>query len=552
MNKISQVFLASALLFLSQMAAATLEDTDCFSYYQFQTGLLFKDLSTEKNTYFPGDDVTVFYSPYSQMDAPIVQGSVRIQIFYNDPNEGEQMIDEFWAARDINLFKGTIIKNDKFKWTLPENAKPGTYTIKAYFIVGEAFNLAGLSILPYGPPGVPGDLTTFEVIDGTSTSRIYFSKNSTTVNGEVYEFAAPAAILENGNITVKTKLVNEGPAKTVNLTMNVYEWADLSGEPLAGKTVEKTVDLPENGTQDVTYDVSGLTPATYEIVFSAESGDEKSLLKLRTPVSGEKGRFIYLGIDKFPLSKDDNVTLFACYSGSADYSTAFNGTLNVEVTDESGNVVFKDSTGPFEVITTPPQAKKDSFKPGEDLSKLTIKATLYDDKNVLQDSVSLDYDYSKFKDIAANLAITIPKNSFQPGEKIPYTITYKDDKGIPLDGKIEVYLTNEKNKIVDLASDVEMSGEYNGTFDPQEAGEYIMTAREINQDTKAEEAINVSEEATPTTSPEEVATTMTEETQPPETTEEPTQPQSTSWLIIGVAVILIAAAIIIKTRRSGK
>jgi hypothetical protein len=69
-----------------------MEDTDCFKYYEFQKGLLFKDLMTEKNSYSPGEVVDISYMLMAQMKAPIAQGKVDMQIFYNDPSDGEQML----------------------------------------------------------------------------------------------------------------------------------------------------------------------------------------------------------------------------------------------------------------------------------------------------------------------------------------------------------------------------------------------------------------------------------------------------------------------------
>ncbi len=536
--------------FLSYSAFA-LADVDCFKYYEFQTGLLFKDMITEKTSYAPGDTVVISFAPLSQMDAPVVEGSVLLQVFYNDESDGEQMLDEFFAAKDINLMKGGIIK-EKYSWTLSKNAKSGTYTVKAYFIVGKTFNLAGLSVLPYGPPGVPGELTTFEVKGGTP-SRIYYSKKDTTVNGEAYEFAAPVKVRDKGDISVKTKIVNEGPAKKVNLYLQTFEWADVTGVPIAADTFEGVIDLPENGAEDVSYNVSGLAPATYEIKLSAQSGDETSIMKLRMPVTGIKGRLIYLGADSFPLKKGQPATLFACYSGSSDYSTIFNGSLDIEVLDDKGTVIYKESGGPFEVLSTPPQAKTASFTPQVDMNYMTVVATLYDDKNNIQDTQTVTYDYSRFKGIPAGLTLASPKASYAPGDPIPYKVEYKDDKGTALTGKIVVYLTNEENRIVDAATDVSIAGEYSGEFKGQPDGKYKITARELTQDKKAEDLITVEEQkapsATTSTVQETTPTTSTTETAPPNAKD---NGNSVYWPLIGGLVLLVAIFLLIRMRRSGK
>jgi hypothetical protein len=180
-------------------------------------------------------------------------------------------------------------------------------------------------------------------------------------------------------------------------------------------------------------------------------------------------------------------------------------------------------------------------------------ATLYDDKNNIQDTQTVTYDYSMFKGIPAGLTLTSPKASYAPGDPIPYIVGYKDDKGTALTGKIVVYLTNERNKIVDAATDVSIAGEYSGEFKGQEGGKYKITARELIQDKKAEEMVTVEEQkapaATTSTVQETVPTTAPTETAPLNVRE---NGNALYWPVIGGIVLLIAIFLLIRTRRSGK
>ena len=510
-----------------------LEDVDCFKYYEFQTGLIFDDLMTEKVSYSPGDDVDVSYNLFSQMESPIVEGSVRVQIFYNDPVRGEQMIDEFFTGRDINLRHKDVV-GKKFTWTVPKGAKAGEYTIKTYFVVGGFFNLAGLSMLPYGPPGVPGDMTSFTVGSST-TSRIYFSKGDTYVNNKKYEFGAPVGVLESKPLTIKTKLINEGPAKQVNIKLRIYGWDDLTEEPLDQHTVEKTISLEANGAGDITYELPTLASATYEIKFIAESSEEKSILKLRIPISGANGRFIYAGIDKFPLTKDQETTLFICYSNSADYSSVFNGKGTLEILDEEGNSVFKENYGPFEVLATPPQGKKVSFKPTKNLNYIVLKADMYDDKGNLHDQVSLVYDYSRFANVPANIGVELSGDRINSGESISYTVSYNDDLGMPLKGKFLVYLIDPDGKIIHTVSDKDISGSFKGDIGVSgKSGQYKLTVRELTHDLKAEGSFTVGGEVIATTTLPKTATTT-----PPDEEQE-----GTNYWLVGLILIIVIIAIL--------
>ena len=522
-----------------------MEDTDCFKYYEFQKGLLFKDLITDKTSYSPDEEMTISCKLTSEMKAPIVQGSIRVQVFYNDPKEGEQIIDEFFAAKDLNMMTGDTL-NQRYAWRIPKNAKDGKYTIKTYFVVGDYFNLAGISVLPYGPPGVPGELTTFSV-NGTATpSRIYWSKEATRVNGKPYEFAAPSEVHANGSLTIKTRLVNEGPAKKANVTINIYEWADLVEKPLSLHSMEKTINLETDGSQEVEYSVSGLNPTAYEVRLSAESPDEKSIMKLRLPVAGVKGRFIYLGLDRFPLAKDMPATIFACYSQSADLSTSFNGSIRIEVLDEGGNQLFNEDTGAIEIISTPPQGKKTTFKAGSNLRKVTLRGSMYDENNTLQDVVSMVYDYSKFSGVQGTLAVSTEKKSYAPGEDMSYTVSFIDNMGSPLEGKFLTYLTDEKDKVISIAPEEQMNGNnVNKFIAPNKEGNYKISVRELIKDVKADLLLEVKAlmPPEPTTTVYDVTTTRAEPQPQPE------KPAAPDYLAIAAFAALIIIAIVLIRRQ---
>ena len=469
------LFFLLGLLILASHAAA-IEDINCFDYYKFGTGLSFGNLMTEKAYYSPGDLVNVSYSLLCQTDVPIVEGSVWVQIFYEDVVEGEQMIDEFPVSKDISMQYGDELPQE-FTWKISLGAKPGKYSVKTYFIVGYYFNLAGLTILPYGPPGVPGELTYFEVLPQDHTSRIFFSKNATTVNEEPYEFAAPAIIRFIGPHSIKTKIVNEGSAKDVRIRIETFEWANVAGAPI--DSVDKTLSLSEDSSQDVEYTIPRLKSATYEVVFSAVSGAyEKTLMKMRIPETGVKGRFIYAGFDRFPLIKDDTLSLFMCYSGSTDYTTFFNGTGTVSVVDAYSNVVYSEKYGPFEVTASPPQGKKFSFKIPRNLTKAVLKLDLYDDSGTLQDNVTIDYDITKFASMPGEYSLSLSKEVYSTDEGISYMAKCFDVYENPLKCRVQLALTDEAGDVFYDYYEENFSGSMQGTLiSPGKAGKYIVTAK---------------------------------------------------------------------------
>lgn len=472
------LFFLFGLIILAPYAAAV-EDINCFDYYKFGTGLSFGNLMTEKAYYSPGDLVNVSYSLISQTDVPIAEGSVWAQIFYEDAVDGEQMIDEFPVSKGIYLQYGDELPQD-FSWKIPSGAKPGNYSVKTYFIVGEYFNLAGLTILPYGPPGVPGELTYFEVLPQDHVSRVFFSKNSTTVDGETYEFAAPASIRFTGQHSIKTKIVNEGGAKDVMIRIETYQWANVAGAPL--DSVDKTLSLPADSVQAIEYTIPRLKSATYEVVFTAVSGDEKTLMKMRIPETGIKGRFIYAGFDRFPLVQSDLVSLFMCYSGSTDYTTFFNATGTATVEDVYGNVVYREKYGPFEVMPSPPQGKKFSFRIPRNLTKAVLKLDMYDDSGILQDNVTIDYDITKFASTPGDYALSLSKDVYSADEGISYMVKCFDVYENPLNCRVLVSLSDEAGDVFYDYYDENFSGSMQGSLlSPGKAGKYTVTATYLDK-----------------------------------------------------------------------
>jgi hypothetical protein len=476
--------------------ASAFESIYCFDYYEFQNAITFENFQTEKTSYSPGDTVKIMYDLTSNMKAPIVEGFTRVQMFYMDPEKGEMMIDEFFSSKDIYLMQGDSVRQ-KIEWTVPSKAKEGEYVAKIYFMVGDMFNLAGLSIVPYGPPGVPGDMTTFQVTNG-GNSRIYFDKDSVYLNGEPYAFGDFVPILNTSEaIKIAADLVNDGDAKDVELNLKIYEWDDLTKTPIAEYTVTKTVTVETNGKQNIVFETPPLAANAYEVKFTAASGEEKSVLKIRFGVSGSRGRFIYAGLSDFPLKAGETYTAFVCMSNAADHINYFNGKGTVKLVDENGNVVYSGSFGPTE-ISPAPMGLGENFTADKTITKGTLVVELQDSEGKVVDSADLVYDYSKFPNIPAELTLSVDKDSYQKGEMVQYTVDYSA-KGIPLEGSLLIYFIKPDGTVM-YTKETAINGQYKGKIKMVGAdGTYTLKVRELTHDLVAEKGI-ASSKATPTAS----------------------------------------------------
>ena len=131
------------------------------------------------------------------------------------------------------------------------------------------------------------------------------------------------------------------------------------------------------------------------------TGAEKSILKLRFSIKGAKGRFIYAGVESFPVVEGSENTVFFCLSNSADSEHSFRGHGTVEMVARNGAVIFSEDFDSSVPVT--PYGEAAVFVPTDSSFYFTLKLKLYDENDTLHDEMSLVYDYSKF-----NLKFTYP------------------------------------------------------------------------------------------------------------------------------------------------
>ena len=491
MEKKTVYIIAILLLQCFIKTSLAFEYTDCFppeGYYDFQNSVDFHDFHVDKTSYQPRDRVIISYDLTNRMNIPIVQGRVRIQIFYNDSNRGEQMIDEFFIPKEYNLMKMDSIPQEYF-WYVPDGARSGKYFVKSYLIVGDSFNLAGLSFLPYGPPGVPGKITSFEVVNSGQESSVFFDRSRTLINNQEYKFlGSPPIFTSDDSITIETQLINVGPSKDVNVSMRTYVWDDTDEKNLIDHlTKTETFHIEESETKKIIYTIGNLETNTYEVVFNAESGEERSILKLRLSVEGEKPRFIYFGLDKFPLTEEET-TVFVCFSNSVDYISFPSGKIKFEIKDKSGNLLWSDEA---DVEIPPnPTGGKFEFIPQDPRRYIVLKGTILDNDNNIVDEQTLIYDYSKFMNIKRNFEIKTDKSSYKSGEIMTYTVIYTDEFNDPLDGDVVIYLLNPEDEVVYAHTHL-IHGSFSNQIELTGEGIYKLRAIEKERDLKVEKTVEI-------------------------------------------------------------
>jgi len=535
-------FLALFSVVLSLNVCAAVERVDCFDYYKFQEGLIFSNLHAEEYSYAPGEDAIISYSLENRMQSPIVEGKAVVQIMYSDPVEGEQIVDEFLAYANVSLTAGGTMDQELF-YKIPLKAKEGKYAVKTYFLVGESFNLAGISFLPYGSPGLPGALIHFNVNGAASPDRIYFSKKATSVNNQSYPFGSFLFPAPSRPLLIKTSLVNEGPAKVVHVKLSVYEWDDIMEKPLADYTQERDINMAAGASEEITYSLPALEPAAYNVRLVAEADGQKSIMKLRIPIAGVRGRLGYMGLDSFPLVSGRQARIFFCLSNSADYSSGFNGTGIIRLRDRSGNTIVEERYA-LEVLPDPGGAVL-KFTPQSDVTDAVLEIDLYDEKGNFMDDEKLRYSYSMFADVPSRLAVKTDKAEYVSGEKPKYSVSFTDNSGKPLSGRILLYVVDDKDAVVYDLADKEITGSLDGTLSlPSAKGAYRVIVREIVRDAMAQASFRFPEAGktvTPTTRASMAVTTRAPL---------PADAGKTDWLLpLAVAVIILLIMALFLKRR---
>ena len=527
-----------ALFFLQAACFAAVEDSQCGEHYKFD-GLKFNEFYPEKAVYNQGDKVRLTYAIENQFPGPLVDGAIRALVLYRgltdiDRTEDDDIIDESFAKSDISIDKGDKYSGT-FAWSIPAKAKPGIYVINLYYPVKKKFNIAGLTFYT----AIPAATTTFEV-KGGAFEDISLDKNQTLMNGQRYMFRAPIPeVQQNTPATMKTSLVNNGN-KNVDVVYELFNWDDIEARLDAYSKTETVSD-----SRDLVYTIPGLPAGVYTARITATTGDLKSIMKVRFFIKGAKGRFIYTGLDHFPLMKDDKATIGFCISNSAvspgDASVNFTVKGTISLVDANGNTI---TTEQYQApITAFIDGKKFSFTVPKTITYAKLKADMYDANGNLMDQVELVYDYTKFLNIERNFKL----ESTQTDGMISYAVKYTDKYNDPIAGEAVVYLIAPDGKVAYM-NQKDMTGTLSGEIPTANLaeGDYTLKAVEPNEYLKDSKTLTIAKATKPTE-----ATSTTQESAPETTTPQPAvKGQDNTWMIIvGLLAVIIVIAVASKSMK---
>jgi len=349
----------------------------------------------------------------------------------------------------------------------------------------------------------------------------------------------------NAPVEIKTKLLNPGK-ETATITYELFGWDDVEKKLDQYTKTETVADA-----KDLAYSIPGLPVGVYVARITATASDWKSILKTRFFVKGSKGRFIWVGLDHFPIMGGDSIKVGVCLSNSAvspgDASVNFTVRGTIQVKDSGGNVLMKeDYSRPITALIDGLQA---TFTASKDSTKLTVFADMYDEAGNKMDEVEIVYDYSKFLNIEKTLKITSPDEA---SGTLDYEVKYTDKYGDALTGDMVVYLTSAEGKVAAIKEQT-ISGTFGGSFalEGVPAGTYTLKVVEKNERLSDSKQVTVggapASTVAPTTTnaPAAVTTAAPPVTQPPK----PLPSQIPIVPIVLVLAILVVGFLALKARK---
>ncbi|MCD6246807.1 MAG: hypothetical protein J7J87_00020 [Candidatus Diapherotrites archaeon] len=367
---------------------------NCFDYYRFGS-IKFQFPHATKKTYNAGETANIIAVIKNTNPYPVVQGNVWAQVYLineeSGSRQGSYMIDEFLVMEDLYLDTNQEYPLS-FEWYIPENSPSGEYYVALFFQEARTFNLAGLPFVNH----VYGAVARFNVKSSYEKQIFYIDRNSVLLNGDHVILRHFAKEFEPGEkINYEVRIINTTPEPlSAFVEYELYRWDSSREENLLREYSKKRfVDIDANSDEIIKISFTDLKPAAYLLKIKASANGWSNILNLRFSVRGSMGRFIFSGIDKFPLVKGDRFTLFSCFSNSTDWFTEFEGKATAELVTADGKLLGKAE---YEGIITPKIiAMKKEIEADEHYDKLYLISKIMDKEGNLHQKVTIVYDLSK-------------------------------------------------------------------------------------------------------------------------------------------------------------
>jgi hypothetical protein len=286
------------------------ELSSCFDYYRFGSTPVV--MAGELSEVSQGADLELMATITNENPYPLTGVDVHVKVFRKvseekEPN-GPDVVDWFVPLENVNL---AALEKLEFpiSWNVPEHATPGEYRFVTYVISNDRFNMHGLSFTD----DIVGGQFDITVVGDEAKRSTVFDKQSVTVNGAPYYFAAYPPRVGSSPTEVSAVLVNPTDTEqTVTLVWELFGW-DAAHEGNRIETTEpENIVLSPNERRVVSYTVEDEALPVYFVRASVVAPEETaSILGIRfIREANSIPRFNFVGIDGFPV--DDTTNVVAC------------------------------------------------------------------------------------------------------------------------------------------------------------------------------------------------------------------------------------------------
>jgi hypothetical protein len=374
----------------------------CFDYYTF--GSIKVNLTNNKDTYELGDAIRLSGQITNDNKYPITNLTVRARLVRDIPNP-EYLRSEIITVEDFNIVENISLNagesyDVRYSKVIPFNAPEGGYKLLFYAYNNDRFNQSGLSFTN----DVVASRLSFD-IEGNKPQHIYLDQTRITLNDKEHNVMAFITNHQKDTpININIPLVNPSDeTEDMKVTYTLYKWDGLRTENIVDTKTEN-ITVPANEEVQLTYTANNTDTSVYYLTITADNQTlkrDKSVYNIQTQsnirfsVSGyDFPRINSFGVDRYPLKKGEEATLFTCFHNGASQDTQDELTIKTTLVDDKGKVISE--TEYQGKISGAISAIINKFTPKKDIANYTLKTTIIDSKGNVVDMIEDKYSCENF------------------------------------------------------------------------------------------------------------------------------------------------------------
>lgn len=369
------------------------EQVNCFDYYKF--GSVHTSLEVKNKINVSGTKVDFVGEIKNDNPYPIVDGKVFVKIMRKNGDysrtSGQDEVDSFVVKSGVSIKASSSIPLS-FSWDIPAYAVSGDYQVSTFFLIGDSFNMSGLSFTT----DIVGGAAKFKVI-GEQKSKVYFDRTKMTMNGkDYYTVAFTPTVGANEMVNISLTLTNTTDAiQRVPVSFELYKWDAQSSKNLL-KTEEIIYLIKPKTSINVPYTINDISHSVYYLLAKASYMDTKSEVAVRFERKDkQEPRINFTSFVNYPLEKGGKNKIVTCVHNTNSVDAEF-GNVITTVYDNKGGILHQSQ---YEgKVSSRIQGLMSNFTPDYIYKDLSIETVIFDKQGAIIDEVKVTYKCSDFFD----------------------------------------------------------------------------------------------------------------------------------------------------------